>query len=212
MITFNTPLLRDTVIYDQVTSIAIPYGADVLPGHYMATMRFHQFCCGTYTQTRGFDIRYRSSIVEQKWNDVLTLLSPKYNGGYEFTSYQWYKNDMPIEGETHSYLYQPLDFDAQYYVEVVRKDGVVMKTCPIQPIYHEQQSEYPTVVKAAQRVHLYMEQPATIWYYTVSGQLYSSFTLPQGYAELPTPEQTGIFVLKAVDAQGESKAQVMIVQ
>ena len=212
VITFNTPLLRDTVIYDQVTSIAIPYGADVLPGHYMATMRFHQFCCGTYTQTRGFDIRYRSSIVEQKWNDVLTLLSPKYNGGYEFTSYQWYKNDMPIEGETHSYLYQPLDFDAQYYVEVVRKDGVVMKTCPIQPIYHEQQSEYPTVVKAAQRVHLYMEQPATIWYYTVSGQLYSSFTLPQGYAELPTPEQTGIFVLKAVDAQGESKAQVMIVQ
>ena len=212
VIKFNTPLLRDTVIYDQVTSVAIPYDANVLPGHYSATMRFYQFCCGTYTRTRGFDIRYRSSIVEQKWNDVLTLLSPKYNGGYEFTAYQWYKNDVPLEGETHSYLYQPLDFEAEYYVEVVRKDGVVMKTCPIQPIYHEQQSEYPTVVPAAQHVPVYMEHSATIWYYTVSGQLYSSFTLPQGYADLPTPEQPGIFVLKAVNAQGETKAQVMIVQ
>ena len=212
VIKFNTPLLRDTVIYDQVSTVAIPYDANILPGHYSATMRFYQFCCGTYTRTRGFDIRYRSSIVEQKWNDVLTLLSPKYNGGYEFTAYQWYKNDMPLEGETHSYLYQPLDFDAEYYVEVVRKDGVMMKTCPIQPIYHEQQSEYPTVVKAAQRVPVYMEHSATIWYYTVSGQLYSSFTLPQGYADLPTPEQPGIFVLKAVNAQGETKAQVMIVQ
>ena len=212
VIKFNTPLLRDTVIYDQVSTVAIPYDANILPGHYSATMRFYQFCCGTYTRTRGFDIRYRSSIVEQKWNDVLTLLSPKYNGGYEFTAYQWYKNDMPLEGETHSYLYQPLDFEAEYYVEVVRKDGVMMKTCPIQPIYHEQQSEYPTVVKAAQRVPVYMEHSATIWYYTVSGQLYSSFTLPQGYADLPTPEQPGIFVLKAVNAQGETKAQVMIVQ
>ena len=212
VIKFNTPLLRDTVIYDQVSTVAIPYDANILPGHYSATMRFYQFCCGTYTRTRGFDIRYRSSIVEQKWNDVLTLLSPKYNGGYEFTAYQWYKNDMPLEGETHSYLYQPLDFEAEYYVEVVRKDGVMMKTCPIQPIYHEQQSEYPTVVKAAQRLPVYMEHSATIWYFTVSGQLYSSFTLPQGYADLPTPEQPGIFVLKAVNAQGETKAQVMIVQ
>ena len=211
-IKFSTPLLRDTVIYDQSTNIAIPYSEDILPGHYMATMIFHQFCCGETTETRGFDIRYRSSIVEQKWNDVLTLLSPKYNGGYDFLSFQWYKNDQPIEGETHSYLYQPLDFDAEYYVEVMREDSVVMKTCPIQPTYHEQQSEYPTIVKAGQKIQMYMEQATTIWYYAVSGQLYGSFTLPQGYVSLPTPNQQGVYVLKALRADGEAKNQVMIVQ
>ncbi len=212
-ITFSTPELRDTMIYDPyVSSVAIPYPETITPGHYSAELRFYQFCCGIYREVREFDIRYRSSIVEQKWNDVLTLLSPKYNGGYEFTAFRWFKNGELIEGENHSYLYQPLDFEAYYYAELTRPDGTVMTTCPIQPVYHEQQSEYPTIVQPGQRVPMYMESPATVWYYTVSGQLYSSFTLRQGYTSLPVPEHSGVFVIKAVTAEGESKAQVMIVQ
>ena len=212
-ITFSTPELRDTVIYDSsVSSIAIPYSENILPGRYTATFRFHQFCCGIYTEERSFNIRYRASIVEQKWNDVLTLLSPKYNGGYEFLSFQWYKNDQPLMGETHSYLYQNLDTEATYYVEVMRADSVIEKSCPIQPVYHEQQTEYPTVVTAGQHVPMYMPESATIWYYSVSGQFYSSFTLPQGYTTLTVPNQTGVFILKAVNQQGETQAQIMIVE
>lgn len=212
-ITFDTPALRDTVIYDPyVTSIAIPYPADITPGHYTATITFYQFCCGRHVERRDIEIRYRSSIVEQKWNDVLSLLAPKYNGGFEFTAFQWYKNDLPLEGETHSYLYQPLDFNSDYYVVVTTPDGSQMATCPIRPVYHEQQSDYPSIVNAGQLVPLYMEQPATIWYYTVSGQLYATFTLPQGHTSLPTPEQPGTYILRAVDAKGESQAQVMIVE
>ncbi len=209
---FNTPQLRDTVIYDQVTSIAIPYTSKITPGHYTAELTFYQFCCGTYTEKRGFDIRYPSSIVEQKWNDVLTLLSPKYNGGWNFLSFQWYKNGTPIVGATKSYLYEPLDTEAFYYVELMREDSVVMTTCPIQPVYHPQQSEYPTIVTAGNRLPMYMEQETTIWYYTLSGQLYSTFTLPQGYTSLTTPEQTGAYIIKSINASGETKAQVMIVQ
>ena len=209
---FNSSQFRDTVIYTNESSVAIPYPANILPGHYSATLSFYQFCCGTYKQTRDFDIRYQSAIVEQKWNDVLTLLSPKYNGGYEFTAYQWYKNDIPLVGENKSYLYQPLDFDAEYYVEVTRADGSTMKTCPVQPVYHEQQSEYPTIVKVGQRMPMYMEQSATVWYYTVSGQLFSTCTLPQGYAELQMPNQAGVYILKSVNANGETQAQVLLVQ
>ena len=212
VIRFNTPYLRDTTIYDQVTSVAIPYTENLLPGHYSATLTFHQFCCGIYSETRGFDIRYPSSIVDQKWNDVLTLLSPKYNGGYEFLSFQWYKDNVPMIGETHSYLYQPLDFNSEYYVELMRKDSVIMKTCPIQPVYHEQQTAYPTIVQAGQHMPMYMDHPVTIWYYTAAGQLYSTFDLPQGYTSLPTPGQPGVFVIKSVNSEGETKAQVMIVE
>jgi len=57
-----------------------------------------------------------------------------------------------------------------------------------------------------------MEQAATIWYYTVSGQLYGSVMLPQGYASMQMPNQPGVYVLKARRADGETQAQVMIVQ
>ena len=154
----------------------------------------------------------RHAIVEQKWNDVLTLLSPKYNGGYDFLTFQWYKNGMPILGENHSYLYQPLDFDAEYYVELMRGDSVIMTTCPIQPVYHEQQTAYPTIVQAGQHMPMYMEHAMTIWYYTISGQLYSTFALPQGYTSLPAPDQTGTYIIKSVNSEGETKAQVMIVE
>ena len=212
-IKFNTPSLRDTMIYvPGLSEVAVPYPDTITPGVYQAEITFYQFCCGPYTQIRNIEIRYPSSIVEQKWNDVLSLLSPKYNGGHRFTAFQWYKDDMPLPGENHSYLYQPLDMNAAYYVELTREDGLVMKTCPIQPVYHEQQSPYPTIVPAGQHMPMYMEQAATIWYFTLSGQLYSTFTLPQGYTSLPTPDLKGAYIIKSVDAQGETKAQVMIAE
>ena len=158
------------------------------------------------------EVRYSSSIVEEKWNDVLTMLAPKYNGGYEFTAFQWYKNNMPLEGENHSYLYQPLDYESEYYVVATRKDGVSVATCPIQPVYREQQSEYPSIVKVGQRVPMYMAKPADIWYYTVSGQLYSTTSLMEGYNTLEVPSLPGVYVLKSVNRDGETKAQVMIVE
>ena len=212
-IRFDTPQLRDTVIYDSsVATVAIPYPETITPGMYRVYLRFYQFCCGVYTEEHNIEMRYRSSIVEQKWNDVLTVLSPKYNGGFEFSAFQWYKDGQPIAGATHSYLYQDLDFNSTYYVELTREDGTVMTTCPIQPVYHEQQTPFPTIAPAGQQMPMYMDKAVTIWYYTISGQLYRTFGLPQGYTTLPIPEQTGAYIIKSVNSQGETQAQVMIVE
>ena len=211
-ITFSTPELHDTVIYENVTGVTIPYSPDIKPGYYTATFTFYQFCCGTYVEQRPVDIHYSRAIVEQKWNDVLTVLAPNYNGGFEFVGFQWYKNGQPLEGETHSYIYQPLDFDASYYVVLTRSDSTSIATCPITPVYHEQQTPYPTIVPSGQRIPMYMERSATVWYYTVSGQLYSTFEMPQGYASLLTPNQKGAYILKSVDAEGQTKAQVILVE
>ena len=212
-IQFSTPELRDTVIYEpNLSTIAIPLPADVLPGYYTATLSFYQFCCGVHTEQYAITIRYRSSIVEQKWNDVLTLLSPNYNGGYTFTAFQWYKDGVAIPGETHSYLYQPLDMNATYYVELTRPDGVIITTCPIQPTLHIDKTEFPTIVPAGQQIPIRTPQPVTAWLYTITGQLYSTHALPQGQVAMPAPTQQGVYVLKVVDNNGETIAKQIIVE
>lgn len=211
-IRFDTPQLRDTTIYTDDNIVLIPMPADIEPGSYKATLFFYQFCCGITRQERAIEVRYRSAIIEQKWNDVLTLLSPEYNGGYTFSSIQWYKDGQPLPDETHSYLYQPLDFDAEYTALLTTEDGLAVFTCPVQPVYHEQQTKFPTIVPAGQSMPVYMENQTTIWYFTVSGQLYSTFTLPSGYSTLYVPEQGGVYVLKAINSAGGSQAQVMIVE
>lgn len=212
-IDFSTPLLRDTVIYEpNLSTIAIPMPVDVLPGYYTATLSFYQFCCGVHTEQYAITIRYRSSIVEQKWNDVLTLLSPNHNGGFTFTAFQWYKDGVAIPGETHSYLYQPLDMNATYYVELTRTDGVIVTTCPIQPTLHIDKTEFPTLVQSGQQIPIRTPQAVTAWLYTITGQLYSTHMLPQGQVEIPAPTQPGVYVLKVVDNNGETIAKQIIVE
>ena len=212
-IKFDTPILHDTTIFDpSVQTVLIPFPDTIRPGKYMATLIFYQFCCGMQKEQRAIEIRYRSSIVEQKWNDVLTLLSPEYNGGYVFSGVQWYKNGQLLDGETHTYLYQPLDFSAEYEALLTLEDGLSVFTCPIQPVYHEQQTQFPTIVQAGQKMPVYMDYPTTVWYYTVAGQLYATFTLPAGYSSMDFPAQHGVYVLRATNQKGESQAQVMIVE
>ena len=212
-IDFSTPALRDTVIYEpNLSTIAIPMPADVLPGYYTATLSFYQFCCGVHTVQYAITIRYRSSIVEQKWNDVLTLLSPNHNGGFTFTAFQWYKDGVAMPGETHSYLYQPLDMNATYYVELTRTDGVIVTTCPIQPTLHIDKTEFPTLVQSGQQIPIRTPQAITAWIYTITGQLYSAHALPQGQVAIPAPTQPGVYVLKTVDSNGEMLAKQIIVE
>ena len=117
-----------------------------------------------------------------------------------------------MENETNPYLYQPLDFNAEYQALLTRADGISVLTCPMQPVYHEQQTPFPTIVQVGQQMPVYMETPTTIWYYTISGQLYSTFTLPRGYSTMTMPMQQGVFVLKSTNQKGETQAQVMIVE
>ena len=48
----------------------------------------------------------------QKWDDVLIC----DNSSKEFVAYQWYKNDMPIAGETGQYYSEVGGLNGSYYV------------------------------------------------------------------------------------------------
>ena len=74
---------------------------------------------------------YSSAIVAQK-NDIVALLNEDYNGGYIFYGYQWFRNDLPMPGDTMSYvIVSDEDQGAKYYCMLISDDGTVIETCPI---------------------------------------------------------------------------------
>lgn len=84
--------------------------------------------------TIPLSIRYPNWIAEQHWNDMLSVLATDFNGGYEFSNFQWYADDEPIDGERNPYLYLPggLNENVAYSVALTRKDdGKTFRSCPI---------------------------------------------------------------------------------
>ncbi|MDE5609966.1 MAG: T9SS type A sorting domain-containing protein [Bacteroidales bacterium] len=81
-----------------------------------------------------FEIPYPSNIIVQKWNDVLAVLSAEYNGGYEFSGYQWYRNGEPLEGETRPYYYaKPYLRSGDTYAVLLERasDGLKLPSCGV---------------------------------------------------------------------------------
>lgn len=204
--------LRDVLISDDLTrEVVIPYDVTVVPGYYDAVLSMHQFCCGVKTFPVRIGIRYVSAIVQQKWNDVLAILNAQYNGGYTFIGYQWYKDGLPIVGETNPYLYQSLNTSSEYYVELTRSDGMRITSCPMTPEVHVDTYSHPSLVQSAQRVPVYLTQPAQLRIYSTTGQLCSIQNMHQGNDAFTAPSAQGVYIVEIIENGGNSNSQRLIV-
>ena len=69
-----------------------------------------------------------SDLVYAKWTNFLFC----DNGRDEFTAFQWYRDNMPIEGETKQYLYREEGLgESEYIVVATREDGSKEHSCPM---------------------------------------------------------------------------------
>ena len=176
--------------------------AYVRPGHYAATITFPGQPCDTAVVV-PFSILYPSSILSQRWENVLFVQNADYNGGYDFSAYQWYKGGEAIEGATASYLHVPegLDTSAEYSVALTRSDdGVTVPTCPVTPrvVDGVTLTLQQNVVPEGGEVRLTSDRTGTATLYDVSGQLVSRHALEAGDNVLPAPGSAGYYLLRVV--------------
>ena len=102
------------------------------PDHYEAVVRVYTPFCEPQEVPISFNVNFASSTIKLKWDNVLAILNEKYNGGYEFSSYQWYKNNVAIQGATGSWYHTDNSLEeAEYSVDVTLKDGTELKICPL---------------------------------------------------------------------------------
>ena len=216
-------------------SITIPIPAKIRPGNYGGNMIFHDsvFNCGDRILAFNFDVNYRSSIVEQRWNDVLAVLNSGFNGnrksdggkpsvgdrtvgGYEFSAYQWYKNDLPIVDATKSYLYltEGLDVQAKYRVLLTRADdGISAFTCFVtpNPLVHRDINVYPITPKPTAPVKVQAYTGGTLRVWNALGILVGTYSMPDGQLTIPAPSTTGIYVLELLLDDGQHQNVKIVV-
>ncbi|MDE5608814.1 MAG: T9SS type A sorting domain-containing protein, partial [Bacteroidales bacterium] len=129
---------RDTVLAVgstglQTVRMALP--ATVHPDRYgLQLLQADGTGCYDSVEDLTFEIPYPSNIIVQKWSDVLAVLSSEYNGGYEFSGYQWLRNGEPLEGETRPYYYaKPYLRSGDTYAVLLERasDGLKLPSCGV---------------------------------------------------------------------------------
>lgn len=187
----------------------VPMIDGIEPNRYKATLSFGELACGGEDVDILIDVYYPDSVIAQRWNDVLAVRNDIYNGGYEFVDYQWYKNNMPIEGATSSVLYVEgeLDFDAEYSVMLTREDGVREMVCAINPTKFDDISvkEDAVVVftsEVSSEVNVKMSESAQARIWSTTGLLIAEYSLNKGDNVLNTANLQGVYLLEFVFEDG----------
>ena len=141
------------------------------PGKYRMTMTLGEGNiaeCGSnppFIVERYLYVNYPRSIVVQKMlNNVFAVLGSAYNGGYEFTAFQWYRNGEPIEGATGAVYHSDIPFDPNdvYTVALTDSNGITIPSCEIipkaQPKTDPEPAEDDTAANAPAQKLLYKSQ------------------------------------------------------
>lgn len=141
-----------------------------------------------------------SDLMAQKWNDVISLFNKDYNGGYSFTSYQWYKNGLPIVGETNSYIYLgsgiQLNPNDKYSVLLTRDNGEEFLTCDFIP---QVKMLVPTLVSPSQVISLQnMSATGIATFSDISGLTYSRQMIDENNAQIQAPAKKGLYILNII--------------
>jgi len=187
---------------------------EALAGNYQVQAKLYKNGKVAKTIKTDFSLLYPSSVIEQGWNDALIVLAHNYNGGYDFKAFQWYKNGEIIDGENHSYIYQPLEMGAVYSAMLTEKDNTQLMTCGIIAVPHEDITLYPTRFRIGQKVICKVSGQSMMYVYDTTGKMVYSSPIAEGESEQTLPLYQGLYIVSIVlnDSQHSQQFKVQIVQ
>ena len=156
-------------------------------------------------------MQYASSVITQRWNDVLAIRNSDFNGGYEFDSVQWYIGDTPIVGATDFNYYTgtetQLRFGEPYSALLLRRDGVRLFTCPFIPTPAAADvTDMPTLVPPSSPLSIRGKGTAT--WYDLLGHPHNAAAYDD--SEITTPETAGYYLLVLLSPTGRTIQPMMV--
>ncbi|MBP5476484.1 MAG: hypothetical protein J6Y00_02205 [Paludibacteraceae bacterium] len=140
--------MADTAVVEW--AVTMPKDADnpqryVRPDRYSVTLRVTDKQNRQTTYDAAFTVLYPSWVILQRWNDVLTITNRDFNGGYNFTHVQWYRDGEKVESKGNGDFYyyagdgEQLQMGVPYRADLTRTDdGKTFSTCDYIPSYQEE--------------------------------------------------------------------------
>ncbi len=200
--------LKDTTLNmskKQQLSFPVRMPRGLKPGLYNATATYYWRGKQVIEEPIEFAVLFPATVLEQKWDDFVGVLTSKYNGGYDFEAFQWYKDGEELVGETHSYIYQPLHYGSAYQCLLTDTAGLQLMTCPLIAAPKAQISLYPTLVESGQRLQVNTSEPATITMCSVLGHQILQTDTEAGTHTLAAPKQRGVYVIRVTTKQSNDR-------
>lgn len=174
---------------------------------------------GGQTLSTTFTLSYPSSIIAQKWNDVLAIYNENYNNyGDDFDQFQWYRNNVAISGETNSYIYlgegNTFNGNDEYYVLLRRtSDGKTFRTCPIVPQIKTSNNfaVYPSPAKGGQTVQIQgISEDASISIIDITGEKVHIQRISEDNMSFIAPNKQGLYIIN-IDTKEQSMRLKLLV-
>ena len=197
-------------------------GDYVRPDYYSARLIMDNDICasaGTASYDIQFLVRYPSWIIEQNWNDAVSLLNENYNGGYVFSKYAWYVNGNRLSADgSYIYLPQVLRLGDEVVVAPTRQgENYEVPSCPI-VIYDktpELIGDFPVEVTQTNvrgRFLIRAKVEGEYLLYSATGCLIAKGTYHKGEQVLNTQLTTGCYLLHLITNQHGTKTLKLISQ
>ena len=203
-------------VESQLGAIVVPLPEKVAPGYYNVSLSFGEKACGGEVKNIPLNIYYPKDILAQRWGDVLAVKNYEYNGNYEFSAFQWYKNGSPIEGAISSIYYEEdgLDLDAEYAVLLTRAlDNVSIMTC-VAKLYNFASDNSSSVVifsKQEESVDVDSPQKARLRIWSMQGLLLKELMINEGYSHINLGVE-GLCLFEFIYENGEKEIKQVVVK
>ena len=211
---FDSPAIGDSLVNEQQKKghyeIPITIDPDLYPNVYNGTLLLVD-SMPEFSITIPFTLtmQYASSVIAQRWNDVLAIRNADYNGGYDFNAVEWYMDGAPIAEASNFNFYAAdgLQMGRSYQALLTRADGVKLFTCAYIPSpVSAEITDMPSLVPPSSAMHVKGRGQAS-WYDTL-GRLYHSDAYDD--SDITTPATAGYYLLVLQNDDARAVHQVVV--
>lgn len=182
-------------VFDANEEIRLELPDSIEVGYYNYVLKLGTEQCPVPDLKLVLQVSYPSSVVKVK-DGVLVVQNEEFSG-YRFDGYQWYKNGMPVEGATESYLpMSNADAGAEFTAMLKREGCPDVPFCPI--VFKEGATASddiegeillsPTYVGAGETIYINKQVSMTI--YNALGLLVDRI---EGSAQMKAPMTQGVY-------------------